>query len=125
MSATSDYPLSTLTGLRGAARAVALARDYLALTRPRVLSLVLFTAPPALVLGHAGWPEPATALGVVLGAALVGGGCGALNAWLESARDARMARTRDRPLPAGRFEPRQALTFGLLVSVAFQAMLGR
>jgi protoheme IX farnesyltransferase len=116
VSATSDYPFSLRASLQGGARVAALARDYLALTRPRVLSLVLFTAPPALVLGHAGWPDPATSLGVVLGAALVGGGCGALNAWLESARDAHMARTRDRPLPAGRLEPQQALGFGLLIS---------
>jgi protoheme IX farnesyltransferase len=93
-----------------------LARDYLSLTRPRVLTLVLFTAPPALVMGMDRWPDAITAVGVVLGAALVGGGCGAFNAWFERAADRRMARTRDRPLPAGRLEARQALGFSIGVS---------
>jgi protoheme IX farnesyltransferase len=98
-------------------------RDYLALTRPRVLGLVLFTAPPAMVLGGGQWPNAATLLGVMLGAALIGGGCGALNAWWERDRDAKMERTRDRPLPAGRLAPRQALVFGLVVSMLGLALL--
>jgi protoheme IX farnesyltransferase len=83
-----------------------------------VLALVLFTAPPALVLSGDGWPGAVVTLGVLLGAALVGGGCGAINAWYERDADARMERTRDRPLPAGRLAPRQALRFGVLVSAA-------
>jgi protoheme IX farnesyltransferase len=92
------------------------ARDYVALTRPRILVLVLLTAPPAMVLGGAAWPDPVTLLGVLVGTALVGAGCSALNAWYERDRDAHMARTRDRPLPAGRLTPAQALRFGLLIS---------
>ncbi len=91
--------------------------DYVALTRPRILLLVLLTAPPALALGS-GWPDPITVAGVLLGTALVGGGCGALNAWYERGRDAYMIRTRDRPLPAGRLSPTRALAFGLAVSAA-------
>lgn len=90
--------------------------DYVALTRPRVLLLVLLTAPPALALGPGGWPDPALALGVLLATALVGGGCGALNAWYERDRDARMARTSSRPLPAGRLSSARALAFGLAIS---------
>jgi protoheme IX farnesyltransferase len=116
VSASSQLPIPLLAGLRGGAHALSLARDYLALTRPRVLSLALFTAPPALVMGMDRWPDPLTAAGVLLGAALVGGGCGAFNAWLERGTDRRMARTRDRPLPTGRLEARQALGFGVLVS---------
>jgi protoheme IX farnesyltransferase len=118
VSASSQLPISLPASLRGGAHAFALARDYLALTRPRVLSLVLFTAPPALAMGANGWPDALTIVGVVLGAALVGGGCGAFNAWFERGADRRMARTRDRPLPAGRLEPHQALGFGILVSAA-------
>jgi len=92
------------------------AQDYVALTRPRVLSLVLFTAPPAMVLGRDVWPSFGTLLGVLVGAALVGGGCGAINAWWEMDRDRQMLRTQDRPLPTGRLQPAQALTFGLVVS---------
>jgi protoheme IX farnesyltransferase len=90
--------------------------DLLALTRPKVLMLVLLTAPPALALGHDTWPEISTILGVLCGAALVGGGCSALNAWYERDIDAKMARTRGRPLPDGRLSPAQALEFGLAIS---------
>jgi protoheme IX farnesyltransferase len=92
------------------------ANDYLALTRPRVLVLVLFTAPPAMALGRDGWPEPVLVLGALLGTALIGAACGALNAWYERDRDARMLRTHDRPLPAGRLDAGRALGFGLGVS---------
>jgi protoheme IX farnesyltransferase len=118
MSAPSDRVAPDLLRLRWLAQAAAPARDYVALTRPRVLALVLFTAPPAMALGGDGWPGAVVTIGVLLGAALVGGGCGAINAWYERAADARMDRTRDRPLPAGRLTPRQALRFGMLVSAA-------
>jgi protoheme IX farnesyltransferase len=94
------------------------AADFVALTRPRVLTLVLFTAPAAMAMGRNDWPRPALLVAVTLGCALIGGGCGALNAWIERERDARMARTMDRPLPTGRLRPRQALIFGLLTSAA-------
>jgi len=110
----------------GRARSAALARgeaqgtvrDLIALTRPRILVLVLLTAPPALALGGAGWPDPATTLGVMIGSVLLGAGCGALNAWWERDRDARMARTEDRPLPAGRLQPGQAIGFGVGILLA-------
>ncbi len=101
---------------RGFARVQAVAADYIAMTRPRVLSLVLFTAPAAMLMGHEGWPRVEVLAGVIVGAALVGGGCGALNAWIERDRDARMTRTQDRPLPTGRLAPTHALVFGLVVS---------
>jgi protoheme IX farnesyltransferase len=78
--------------------------------------LVLLTAPAAMAIGREGWPEPGVLIGVILGTALIGGGCGALNAWIERERDAKMKRTMDRPLPTGRLKPRQALIFGLLTS---------
>jgi protoheme IX farnesyltransferase len=115
MSAPSALP-SVVSSLRDPSRLLASARDYIALTRPRVLALVLFTAPAALVLGHDGWPSPAVLIGVVLGAGLVGGGCGALNAWIERDPDGKMARTRERPLPTGRLAPHQAVIFGLMIS---------
>jgi protoheme IX farnesyltransferase len=104
-------------GIASRSRPAARLADYVALTRPRVLLLVLLTAPPALALGPGGWPDPVLALGVLLATALVGGGCGALNAWYERDRDARMARTSGRPLPAGRLSPTRALAFGLAISV--------
>jgi protoheme IX farnesyltransferase len=91
-------------------------RDYVALTRPRVLSLVLFTAPVGMIMGHEGWPDPLVLGGVVVGAALIGGGCGALNAAIERDRDAKMERTQDRPLPTGRLTTTQAAIFGLAIT---------
>jgi 4-hydroxybenzoate polyprenyltransferase len=98
---------------RPASRPLDIAGDFLALTRPRVLMLVLFTAPAAMAMGREGWPEPALLTAIALGTALIGGGCGALNAWIERERDAKMTRTMHRPLPTGRLDPRQALVFGL------------
>jgi len=118
MSAFSTSP-SLISAVRGREQL----RDYIALTRPRVLTLVLFTAPPAMVLGSGEWPGPAVLLGVLVGAALIGGGCGALNAWWERDRDAAMARTCNRPLPTGRLAPHQALVFGLAVSASGLAVL--
>ncbi len=118
MSAFSTAP-SLISGVRRRARV----RDYIALTRPRVLSLVLFTAPPAMAMESGQWPAFAVLLGVLVGSAMIGGGCGALNAWWERDRDAAMARTADRPLPTGRLMPHQALAFGLVVSALGIAVL--
>jgi protoheme IX farnesyltransferase len=116
MSAPSNPLAPALPRTGATAHAVRTVRDTLALTRPRVLALVLFTAPPALAMGHGGWPAPPVVLGVLLGAAFVGAGCSALNAWLERDVDARMERTRGRPLPEGRIGPGHALGFGVGVS---------
>jgi protoheme IX farnesyltransferase len=106
----------------GSLRAESRWRDYFALTRPRVLVLVLLSAPPAIALGGS-WPDPVRLFGVLLGTILVGAGCGALNAWYERDRDAVMARTMDRPLPAGRLTPGRALAFGLAISTLGSVVL--
>jgi protoheme IX farnesyltransferase len=108
---------------RGDRLAVGL-RDYLALTRPTILALVVLTAPAALVLDRGGWPDLATLAAALAGIALVGAGSSALNAWWERDRDARMPRTRERPLPAGRLRPARALAFGLASAAAGLALLG-
>lgn len=102
---------------------LAIASDFLALTRPRVLVLVLFTAPAAMLMGRDVAPEAALMIAVVLATALIGGGCGALNAWIERERDAKMTRTMQRPLPTGRLSPTQACVFGLLCCAAGLALL--
>ncbi len=118
MSASSPVSVARPESVSGRSEGIsAVIGDYIALTRPRVLSLVLFTAPAAMVMGHDGWPGGGVLGGVVLGAGLVGGGCGALNAWIERERDAKMVRTQNRPLPTGRLTPRQAMVFGMVVSV--------
>jgi len=122
MSADSLLPIA-LAEARGRVGWLARARDFVALTRPRVLTLVLFTAPPAMVMGRESWPSAEVIGGIVFGAALIGAGCGALNASWERDRDRKMARTENRPLPSGRLTVREAVIFGLAVSALGVAVL--
>jgi protoheme IX farnesyltransferase len=96
-------------------------RDILALTKPRVMSLVVFTG----LAGMLAAPElPPLALGftAILCIALGAGACGALNQWYEADLDAKMRRTARRPLPAGRMERQSALHFGVGLG-AFSVLL--
>lgn len=95
--------------------AVAL-RDLVSLAKPRVTSLVLVTCGGGMWLapGHLG---AGRALLTLVGTALAVAAANSLNCWLERDTDGLMARTRHRPLPAGRLAPRVALSFGLLLSV--------
>ncbi|WP_375391608.1 heme o synthase [uncultured Sphingomonas sp.] len=102
-------------------------RDFLALTKPRVMTLVVFTglcgllaAPP--VDGHR--IDPVLGFTAILCIALGAGAAGALNQWWESDIDARMRRTAARPLPAGRMDRQSALHFGVGVGVASVILMG-
>ena len=78
--------------------------DYLALLKPRVMSLVVFTGFAGLYLAP-GTLHPVLALTAMLCIAVAAGASGAINMWYDCDLDARMARTRARPVPAGRIEP--------------------
>ena len=97
--------------------------NYLALTKPRLLPLVLFSGLPALVLAAGGWPPLHVTAVILLGTALAAGAANSLNSYLERDQDALMARTSQRPLPAGVLAPRAALAFGLTLAVAGCAVL--
>ena len=91
-------------GLRSVpAMLVARARAYVMLTRPNVSLLVALTAPPAVLLGGRAGGAPHGLLAALAGTLLLSAGCSAVNAWHERALDARMVRTRARPLPALRW----------------------
>ena len=92
------------------------AASYLALTKPRILPLVLFSGLPALVLASGGWPSPTLTLATLLGTALCAAAANALNSYLERDLDAQMQRTQGRPLPAGELAPGPALAFGLALA---------
>lgn len=92
--------------------------DYVALTKPRIAVLVLFTVGTGALLAGGLAVSFLTVLNAVLGTALVAGGASALNQFLERHTDARMPRTENRPLPAGRLQPAEVLVFGLLLGVA-------
>ncbi len=92
-------------------------RLYLGIMRPKVVGLVVVTGLPALLLGQEVWPTPAEAFWILLGTALAGGASSAFNAWVERERDARMARTRHRPLPTAALMPRLVLSYGVVLTV--------
>jgi protoheme IX farnesyltransferase len=98
------------------------ARDLVALTKPRITSLVLVTgaAGACLAPGHV---AVGTLLLSLLGTALIVGSANALNMWWERDVDALMARTRNRPLPAGRMSPDTALLFGLALGAVATPLL--
>ena len=87
-------------------------RDFLALTKPRVMTLVVYTGFAGL-LAAPGHVHPVIAFTAILCIALAAGACGALNMWYETDLDAVMKRTARRPLPAGRMERQAALHFGV------------
>ncbi len=90
--------------------------DYVALLKPRVMSLVVFTGFVGLVLAP-GSMHPVLAAVAVLCIAVGAGASGAINMWYDRDIDALMTRTRDRPLPAGRMAPGAALGFGVVLAV--------
>ncbi|MGN6849928.1 MAG: heme o synthase [Sphingomicrobium sp.] len=87
-------------------------RDFVALTKPRVMSLVVFTGLAGLLVAP-DLPPFALGLTAILCIALGAGACGALNQWYEAEIDAKMRRTAKRPLPAGRMDRQSALHFGV------------
>jgi protoheme IX farnesyltransferase len=97
--------------------------DYFALLKPRVMSLVVFTALAGMVLAPGGI-HPVIGFVALLSIAVGAGASGALNMWYDADIDARMARTRDRPVPAGRVAPGEALAFGLVLSLGSVVVLG-
>jgi heme o synthase len=106
MNATSTTARAALA--LPAARRVA--GDYLALTKPKVQSLLLLITVATMLV--AGDPSIGLIALTCLGGYLSAGGAGAVNHWYDRDLDARMARTADRPVPAGRVAPRAALAFG-------------
>jgi heme o synthase len=97
--------------------------DYVALLKPRVMSLVVFTALVGMTMAHAG-AHPVVAFASLLMIAVGAGASGCLNMWWDADTDALMARTRGRPIPAGRIAPGEALSFGLTLSVGSVMVLG-
>lgn len=98
-------------------------RLYVDITRPRVMALVVFTGLPALLLGNDAWPSAAQTFWILLGTAFAGGASSAFNAYIERESDARMARTRRRPLPASSVMPMACLAYGWFLTAASALIL--
>jgi heme o synthase len=98
-------------------------RDWFALLKPRVMTLVVFTGLIGLLVAP-GHLHPVLAFTAVLCIAVGAGACGAINMWYDRDIDALMRRTRNRPIPAGRIAPGEALGFGVTLAVASVIMMG-
>lgn len=122
---TSGAPLNASVGVWTRPRALASSRvikqvmsDYLSLTKPGVMSLLLVTEFLAMVIAARGWPGLGLSLAAIGGGACASGGAAAINCWFDRDIDAVMGRTRHRPVPAGRIRPGSALAFGVGLSLA-------
>ena len=104
-------------------RASSLTRDLIALTKPRIISLLLVTTVAPMFV--AGSPSLWLVLIVTIGGYLMAGGANAVNMYLDRDIDDRMARTRLRPIPSGRMEAPAVLAFGVALSCAATWMLAR
>ena len=111
----AGLPLAGAAPRRGARDVL---RDYLALTKPRIIVLLLITTVTTMFVADPSGPGLAVILWTVLGGYLAAGGAGAINHFVDRDRDARMARTCDRPLVTGRIEPRRGLMFGIGLAIA-------
>ncbi len=101
----------------------ATARDYFALTKPRIISLLLWTTVATMIVAKPQGLALSTVLWTCLGGYLSAGGAGAINHYLDRKVDARMARTAKRPLVAGRIEPFHGLIFGVILGALAFAQL--
>src|SRR6185369_1005264 len=98
-------------------------RDLIALTKPRIISLLLVTTiAPMFVAGRPGWD---LVLAVFIGGYLMAGGANAVNMYIDRDIDDRMARTRLRPIPSGRMHPREVLAFGVLLATTAMFLLAQ
>ena len=90
---------------------------YVALTKPRIIELLLITTVPAMVLAAEGWPGTWLVLMTLLGGTLSAGGANTLNNYIDRDIDQEMKRTSRRPLPRHRVEPSNALWFGIILGI--------
>ena len=96
---------------------------YLSLTKPRIISLLLITTIPAMILAAKGLPSFWLIFATVVGGSLAAGGANAINCYLDRDIDEIMHRTQGRPLPLGKIEPMSALVFALALEAAAFALL--
>jgi heme o synthase len=115
---------SAIASLRARHLPAGVWRDYVTLTKPRIMSLLLLTGGAAMVVGAGGWPSSTRAAETLVGLGLACGGASALNHVIDRDIDRLMGnRTSLRPVAAGRIPPAQAVEFGLALSAASFALL--
>jgi protoheme IX farnesyltransferase len=96
---------------------------YVALTKPRIIELLLITTVPTMVLAEGGWPSTWLVLITLVGGTFAAGGANAINMYVDRDIDRLMERTRNRPLVTGAIAPRNALVFAVVLEVVAFAVL--
>jgi heme o synthase len=96
---------------------------YVALTKPRIIELLLVTTVPAMMLAARGWPSWTLLLATLVGGTLAAGAANVFNCYYDRDIDKLMHRTQRRPLPSGVISPRAALVFGIVLSVTSIVLL--
>ena len=107
-------PARSLTSVVGA---------YVALTKPKLVELLLVTTLPAMMLAADGWPSWRLVGATLVGGTLAAGAANTLNCWFDRDIDRLMSRTRNRPIPSGLVSPTAALVFGVVLAAASLALL--
>jgi protoheme IX farnesyltransferase len=92
-------------------------RDYISLTKPRIMPLLLIVTFASMIIAADGNPEWTAVIATMIGGALAIGGASAINGFVDRDVDRRMTRTQNRPIPAGRISPRSALLFGVVLGL--------
>jgi protoheme IX farnesyltransferase len=123
VSEGADLTRPLAPGLTRAQPSLAGVEDYIALLKPRVMSLVVFTALVGLLVAP-GHVHPVIGFTALLCIAIGAGASGALNMWYDADIDAVMTRTLRRPIPAGRVQPAEALAFGATLAVGSVLVFG-
>ena len=93
-------------------------KDFLALTKPIVVVLLLVTTFAGMVIGAQEWPRFGVVLWTLLGGFMAAGGSGAINQYIDRVDDSKMQRTQKRPIPAGRLTPGEGLAFGVAMVIS-------
>jgi protoheme IX farnesyltransferase len=120
VTSIADRPVArarTLTSVRASVGA------YVALTKPRIIELLLVTTLPAMMLAAGGWPDTGLVVATLVGGTLAAGAANVFNCYFDRDIDQLMHRTENRPLPTGALTPRAALVFGIVLTVVSIALL--
>src|SRR5256885_7118756 len=117
-------PVAALVAASERTRPGSVVRAYIALTKPRIVELLLVTTVPAMFLAQRRFSPFLLTVVVLVGGALAAGAANAINCYLDRDIDQVMRRTARRPLPAHTVSPRAALTFGLVLAAVSLALMG-
>ena len=120
MTALSERPA---VPLRGLSARLARVGPYVALTKPRIIYLLLVTTLPAMALAAGGWPSWRLLAATMVGGTLAAGAANVFNCWFDRDIDRLMHRTERRPLPMGEVTPRAALVLAWVLTVGSIALL--